>query len=66
MYVCITFLIRNWLNFQEKDQIWIFHDLLGASQHSQKRSEKKPLFFDCYDHAVHNESVIEFFYCTMT
>ena len=25
---------------RKKNQIWIFHDLLGARQHSQKNSEK--------------------------
>ena len=25
---------------KKKDQIWIFHDLLGARQHYQKNSEK--------------------------
>ena len=40
MHVCVTFLIKNWPNSKEKDQIWIFHDLLGARQHSLKRSEK--------------------------
>ena len=25
---------------KKKDQIWNFHDLLGARQHSQKSSEK--------------------------
>ena len=26
---------------KKKDQIWIFHDLVGARPHSQKSSEKK-------------------------
>ena len=28
---------------RKEDQIWIFHDLLSARQHSQKNNEKKPL-----------------------
>ena len=40
MYVCVTLLMRNWPNLQEKDQMWIFHDLLGAREHSQKSNEK--------------------------
>ena len=37
--VCsVTFLIRNWPNFNIVKKI---HDLLGARQHSKKRSEKE-------------------------
>ena len=48
---------------KKKDQIWIFHDLLGARQHSQKSSEKKkPFMFGCYDLAIYKESKVEFFF----
>ena len=29
--------------WKKRDQIWIFHDLLGARQHSPKSNEKKNL-----------------------
>ena len=40
VYICVTSLIRDWPNCKKKDQIWIFHDLLGARHHSQKSNEK--------------------------
>ena len=59
------FLIRNWPNLEKKDQMWIFHDLLGARQHSQKSSKKNKTFiFYCYDLAIHKESMVEIF-CTI-
>ena len=60
MYVCTISLIRNWSNLQEKGQIWIFHDLLGARQRGQKSSGKKTFIFDCYD------LTIQFFYYRIT
>ena len=58
MFACVTSLLRNWPNLQEKDQLWNFHDLLDARQNSQRNSEK---IFDCYDYRIHKKSMIEFF-----
>ena len=39
--VCMCyFLIGNYPHLEEKDYIWIFHELLGARQHRPKNNEK--------------------------
>ena len=65
-YVCVTFLIIFLPNLKENDQIWIFHDLLGARQHSQKISEKnKPSSFIIMILQYTKNLLLNFFYNTM-
>ena len=59
--VCVTSLIRNWPNLQEKDQIWNFHDLLDARQHSQKTMRKKKKKKTPSSLTIIIESIVKFF-----
>ena len=44
------------------DQIWIFHDLLGARQHNQKSNEKnKPSYLIVLILQYNKESMVEIF-----